>query len=146
VGLGEPFFDSVESLISHLVFSIPGIKAVEFGSGFECARMTGSRCNDVFIDSDGTTATNHSGGINGGITNGNTVCFRVAVRPTPSIPGPQESVNPVSGKRVRITVKGRHDICLAVRVPVILEAASALVFADLLLRHQAVPRVWRKHP
>jgi len=141
VGLGEPFFDSVESMISHLVFSIPGIKGIEFGSGFACSRMPGSACNDPITDRDGTTATNHAGGINGGITNGNPVVLRIAVRPTPSIPGPQESVDLESGDRVNLEVGGRHDICFAVRIPVILEAAAAIVFADLMILQQAIPRV-----
>jgi len=85
VGLGEPFFDSAESLISHLVFAIPGIKGIEFGSGFDCSRMRGSEYNDIVINKKGKTGTNHTGGINGGITNGNEVIFRVAVRPTSSI-------------------------------------------------------------
>ncbi len=141
VGLGEPFFDSVESLLSHMVFSIPGIKGIEFGSGFACSRMTGSACNDTFTDRDGTTATNHAGGLNGGITNGNPVVFRIAVRPTPSIPRPQESVDLESGERVSLEAGGRHDICFAVRVPVILEAAAAVIFADLMLQQQEIARV-----
>jgi chorismate synthase len=141
VGLGEPFFDSVESMLSRLVFSIPGIKGIEFGSGFACSRMTGSACNDIFTNREGTTATNHAGGINGGITNGNQVVLRVAVRPTASIPRPQESVDLESGDRVNLEAGGRHDICFAVRVPVILEAAAAIVFADLMIQQQEIPRV-----
>ncbi len=142
IGLGEPFFDPVESLISHLVFAIPGIKGIEFGSGFACSRMKGSTCNDVLINKNGKTRTNHAGGINGGITNGNEMIFRVAVKPTPSIKKEQETVNLTTGKKERIVIKGRHDVCFALRIPVIIEAAAALVFADLLLRSQAVPRIW----
>lgn len=142
IGLGEPFFETVESLISHMVFAIPGIKGIEFGSGFWCARMKGSACNDAIINTEGKTRTNHAGGINGGITNGNDVIFRVAVKPTPSIKKEQETINLVTGKQVKITIEGRHDACFALRMPPIIEAAAALVFADLLLQAQAIPRVW----
>jgi len=142
VGLGEPFFDSAESLISHMVFAIPGIKGIEFGSGFACSRMRGSECNDVIINKRGKTRTNHTGGINGGITNGNEVIFRVAVRPTPSIVKKQETVNLQTGQRERMSIKGRHDTCFAMRMPVIVEAAAAIVFVDLLLRAQIIPRIW----
>ena len=93
IGLGEPFFDSVESLISHGIFSIPGVKGIEFGSGFKAAEMKGSQHNDSIIDADGTTDTNHSGGINGGISNGNDINFKVAVKPTSSISMSQETFN-----------------------------------------------------
>jgi chorismate synthase len=142
VGLGEPFFDSMESLISHLVFAVPGIKGIEFGSGFACSRMFGSECNDILMDKNGRTRTNHSGGINGGISSGNDVVFRVAVRPTPSIRKEQETIHVQDGRREKISIKGRHDICFALRMPVIVEAAAAIVFADLLLRIQAVPKIW----
>jgi chorismate synthase len=142
VGLGEPFFDSMESLISHLVFAVPGIKGIEFGSGFACSRMFGSECNDILMDKNGRTRTNHSGGINGGISNGNDVVFRVAVRPTPSIRKEQETIHVQDGRREKISIKGRHDICFALRMPVIVEAAAAIVFADLLLRLQTVPKIW----
>jgi len=142
VGLGEPFFDSVESLISHIVFSIPGIKGIEFGKGFESARMKGSEYNDEFVSEKGETKTNNSGGINGGITNGNDIVFRVAVRPTPSIKKKQWTVDLRTGKRTEIEIKGRHDICFALRVPVILEAACSIVFADLMLMGQRIGRVW----
>jgi chorismate synthase len=133
VGLGEPFFDSVESLISHIVFSIPGIKGIEFGNGFTSASLKGSENNDVFIDDKGKTRTNRSGGINGGITNGNDIVFRVAVKPTSSIATLQETFNFETGKIETLTVSGRHDACFAIRVPVILEAVSACVLADLKL-------------
>ena len=144
VGLGDPFFNSVESLISHLAFAIPGIKGIEFGSGFACARMKGSECNDIFVNKKGKTQTNHAGGINGGITNGNEVLFRVAVRPTSSIEKEQESINLQTGKMERMVIKGRHDTCFAQRIPVIIEATAAIVFADLLLQAQVIPRIWRE--
>lgn len=133
VGIGEPFFDSAESLISHLVFSIPGIKGIEFGSGFSSARMRGSAHNDPFIDVNGRTLTNHSGGINGGLTNGNPLVFRVAVKPTSSIPKAQKTINLISGEIENLVIQGRHDSCFALRTPVIVEAATACVLADLVL-------------
>lgn len=140
VGLGEPFFDSVESLISHLVFAIPAIKGIEFGAGFPCSRMMGSQCNDEILDVDGKTRTNHGGGINGGITNGNEIIFRVAVKPTSSISIPQQTVNLETGGPATLSVKGRHDACIALRVPVILEAATAIVLADLMFMEQKIPK------
>jgi chorismate synthase len=143
VGLGEPFFGSVESLISHIIFSIPGIKAIEFGSGFAAAKMTGSEHNDVIIDTDGTTETNNAGGINGGITNGNDIYFRVAVKPTPTISKPQRSINMKTGEKTSISIGGRHDTCFALRLPVVVESAVAFVMADLMLQDHAVSRVQR---
>jgi chorismate synthase len=134
VGLGEPFFDSVESLISHAAFSIPAIKGVEFGSGFKAAAMTGSAHNDAIIDGEGHTSTNNAGGINGGITNGNDLVFRVAVKPTSSTPKPQNTWNNATGSVQPFEVKGRHDLCIALRVPVVVEAVAAFVLADLMLR------------
>jgi len=136
-GLGEPFFDSVESLMSHIVFAIPSIKGIEFGSGFSSAKMPGSVHNDIFLSKDGKTGTNYSGGINGGITNGNEVVFRVAVKPTSSIGKEQKTFDLKKGKLTKLEIKGRHDTCIAFRVPVILEAASAIVFADLLMQHKS---------
>jgi len=132
-GLGEPWFDSVESLISHLVFSIPAVRGIEFGTGFAAARMRGSQHNDPLLASDGRTATNHAGGINGGITNGNQLEFRVAVKPTSSISRPQRTVNLRTGEEVELEIEGRHDSCIALRVPVVVEAATAVVLADLLM-------------
>ncbi|XZF16493.1 chorismate synthase [Chitinophagaceae bacterium MMS25-I14] len=132
-GLGEPFFDSAESLISHAVFSVPAIKGIEFGSGFAAAKMKGSVHNDAIIDAKGTTATNHAGGINGGITNGNELFFRVAVKPTSSTPKAQQTWNRETQSVETFEVKGRHDLCIALRVPVVIEAVTALVLADLLL-------------
>lgn len=133
-GLGEPFFDSLESTIAHLVFSIPAIKGIAFGAGFEAARMTGSAHNDRILSADGATHTNHAGGINGGISNGNEIVFRVAVKPTSSTPAPQESYSHKEGKVVPLTVKGRHDLCIALRVPVVVEAAAAIALADARMR------------
>lgn len=132
-GLGNPFFDSVESLLSHIIFAIPGIRGVEFGDGFAASSMWGSEHNDPIVDSSGKTARNASGGINGGISNGNPVKFRVAVKPTSSISIPQNSYNFKSGKVEPLLVEGRHDTSFALRVPVILEAVSAIVFANLTL-------------
>ncbi len=130
--LGEPFFDSVESLTSHMMFSIPAIKGIEFGSGFQAASMKGSMNNDRIISITGKTATNHDGGINGGITNGNDIVFRVAVKPTPSISSPQETINIKTNQMERLIIDGRHDACIALRIPVVVEAGFAIVLADLL--------------
>ena len=132
-GLGEPFFDSLESVISHIVFAIPAIKAIEFGDGFASARMRGSEMNDELTDADGTTRTNHAGGVNGGISNGNEIVFRVAVKPASSIGKPQKSVNLQTGTQEQLEVRGRHDAAIALRVPPVLEAAAAIAIADALL-------------
>ena len=140
-GLGEPFFDSAESLISHLVFSIPAIKGIEFGAGFSCARMRGSECNDEIIDLTGKARANNAGGINGGITNGNDIIFKAAVKPTSSISRMQHTVNLKTGEQVELHVKGRHDVCIALRAPVVIEAVTAIALADLMLigSHGQVP-------
>lgn len=131
IGLGEPFFDSVESLISHMVFSIPAVKGIEFGAGFAAGTMQGSYYNDEILNLQGQTKTNNTGGINGGLTNGNDLLFRVAVRPTASIPQPQSTIDMRNGKTATLSVRGRHDVCIALRVPVIIEAVTAIVLADL---------------
>jgi len=136
IGLGEPFFNSVESLISQAVFSIPAIKGIEFGAGFAAAKMFGSEHNDSLENSSGKTATNFAGGIVGGITNGNELIFRVAVKPTSSTPKNQETLNINTGQIETFSVKGRHDLCIALRVPVVLEAVTAIVLADLLMLHK----------
>jgi len=141
VGLGEPFFNSVESLLSHIIFAIPAIKGIEFGSGFNAAKMFGSEHNDDLIDTSGKTATNFAGGINGGITNGNALIFKVAVKPTSSISKAQQTVNLQSGKPEKLEVKGRHDACIALRVPVVVEAATAIVLADLMLAEQKISKI-----
>lgn len=140
-GLGEPFFDSVESVISHLVFSIPAVKAIEFGAGFKAARMFGSQHNDPIIDEKGSTATNHAGGVIGGISNGNELVFRIAVKPTSSTPKEQNTINLETGKRETVSIKGRHDLCIALRVPVVLEAVTAIALCDLMMLEGRVPRV-----
>lgn len=142
-GLGSPFFDSVESLISHAVFSIPAIKGIEFGAGFAAARMFGSEHNDAIIDGSGHTKTNHGGGVVGGLTNGNEFYFKVVVKPTSSTPKEQESWNTETGQVEKFSVKGRHDLCIALRVPPVLEAVTAIVLADLMLLDQKIPLVFK---
>lgn len=131
-GLGEPFFNSLESEIAHLAFSIPGVRGIEFGDGFAAAAMKGSEHNDCFIDAAGHTATNGAGGINGGISNGNPVVFRIAVKPTSSISKVQNTLNFTTGKLEEFSVKGRHDACIALRCPVIVEAIAAIALAQHL--------------
>lgn len=133
LGIGEPFFDSVESAISHAIFAIPAIKGIEFGSGFSAAKMKGSEHNDAIIDAEGSTRTNYAGGINGGISNGNELYFRVAVKPTSSTPKEQHTWNNATQSVESFQVKGRHDLCIALRVPVVVEAATAIALADLFL-------------
>lgn len=133
--LGEPFFDSVESTIAHLLFSIPGVKGVEFGDGFAGCKKRGSERNDAIIDDKGTTLTNNEGGINGGITNGNPIIVRVAIKPTPSIGREQHSYDFSSGRIAPLTIGGRHDACIARRAAVVVEAMVALALADLKLRN-----------
>lgn len=133
VGIGEPFFDSVESLVSHIVFSIPGVRGVEFGDGFEAARMKGSEHNDPFVSGDGRCGSNGAGGVNGGITNGNPVVFRVAFKPTASIRKTQRTFNFSKGEITDLQVPGRHDVCFALRTPVVVSAAAAIALADLKL-------------
>lgn len=141
-GLGEPFWDSVESLISHAVFAIPAVRGIEFGTGFAAARMFGSQHNDAIINMQGTTATNHSGGITGGITSGNPVVFRIAIKPTASTPREQQTLNWETEQVETLSVKGRHDLCIALRVPPVLEAVTALVMADLMMQEGRLPRIW----
>jgi len=133
VGLGEPFFDSIESTLAHAMFAIPGIKGIEFGTGFAAAKMRGSEFNDRFTSADGVTATNNSGGINGGITNGNELLFRVVARPTASIAKTQQTMDFGSREMTDLSVGGRHDVCFALRTPVVVEALTACCLADLLL-------------
>ena len=133
LGYGEPFWDSVESVISHAIFSIPGVRGIEFGDGFNASRMKGSQHNDP-IGPDGRPLKNGAGGINGGITNGGPVRFRVAVKPTSSISKAQQTINLATGKMDVLEVKGRHDTCFALRTPVVVEAMTAIVLADLIMR------------
>jgi chorismate synthase len=141
-GLGEPFFDSVEAVLSHVIFSIPAIKGIEFGAGFRAAKMTGSEHNDNIVSTQGSTETNHAGGINGGISNGNEISFRVAVKPTSSTHQTQRTINLLSGEMEDLTIEGRHDTCIALRVPVVVEAAAAIVIADLMLQAQEMKRIF----
>lgn len=141
-GLGEPFFDSVESMLAHAVFAIPAVRGIEFGTGFAAAKMFGVDHNDPIENSEGTTRTNHAGGVVGGITNGNELVFRIAIKPTSSTPKEQVTLNWETNQQEQFSVKGRHDLCIALRVPVVLEAVTAVVLADLLARVNAVPRVW----
>ena len=144
-GLGEPFFNSLESQIAHLAFSIPAVKAISFGNFEDALRsankanraslLKGSEYNDLIINKNGTTATNHSGGINGGISNGNAIEFSVEIRPTASIAKPQQTINLKSSKIESLKIKGRHDCCIALRCPVIIEAITAIVLADNLYNH-----------
>jgi chorismate synthase len=144
IGLGEHFFNSVESLISHAVFSIPAIRAIEFGTGFAAASMFGVDHNDAIEDASGRTKTNHAGGIVGGYTNGNDLVFRIAVKPTSSTPKEQNTLNWETNEKEIFSVKGRHDLCIALRVPVVLEAVTAIVLADLMLIDQQIPRIIKK--
>ena len=134
-GVGEPWFDSLESMLSHAMFSIPAIKGVEFGAGFDCANMTGSQMNDEFyIDGDGIrTRTNNNGGINGGISNGMPIVFRCAIKPASSIPQKQKTVNFVEMSETEIEIFGRHDSAIIPRACVVAETLSAIVIADLLI-------------
>jgi chorismate synthase len=141
LGLGEPFFNSVESLISQAVFAIPAIKGIEFGAGFAAAKMFGLEHNDPLENKSGKTTTNHAGGILGGITNGNDLIFRVVVKPTSSTPKEQQTLNIDTDTIETFSVKGRHDLCIALRVPVVLEAVTALVLADLLFLAGKIQRI-----
>ncbi len=142
IGIGEPFFESVESLLSHAVFAIPAVRGIEFGTGFEAANMLGSIHNDAIIDVNGKTATNHAGGIVGGITNGNQLNFRVAIKPTSSTPQDQQTLNWETNQVETFAVRGRHDLCIALRVPPVLEAVTAMVLVDLMYREQLIKRVF----
>lgn len=141
VGLGEPYFDSVESVLSHMLFAIPAVRGVEFGTGFAAASMFGSEHNDAIEDSTGKTRTNHAGGVVGGISNGNELVFRLAVKPTSSTSKVQNSLNWETGLTEDFSIKGRHDLCVALRAPVIVEAVTAIVLADFMLLEQHIKRV-----
>ena len=141
IGLGEPFFDSAESMIAHAVFAIPAVRGIEFGTGFAAAKMYGSEHNDAIENGSGKTRTNHGGGVVGGITNSNELVFRIAIKPTSSTPKIQHTLNVETGETEDFSVKGRHDLCIALRVPVVLEAVTAFVLADLMLLEQKIYRV-----
>lgn len=133
-GVGEPFFDSMESALSHMLFSIPGIKGVEFGAGFGFADLTGSEANDQFavVSDKVVTKTNNNGGINGGITNGMPILFRCAVKPTPSIYKEQDSVRLSTMEEEKLSISGRHDPAIIHRVRAVVDAAAAIAIADML--------------
>ena len=141
VGLGEPFFDSAESLISHAVFAIPAVKGIEFGTGFAAAKMFGSEHNDALENKTGKTFTNHAGGIVGGISNGNELVFRISIKPTSSTPLEQQTLNIETNTVEGFSVKGRHDLCIALRVPVIAEAVTAIVLSDRMMLEQKITSI-----
>ncbi|MDP4143515.1 MAG: chorismate synthase [Bacillota bacterium] len=134
VGIGSPFFDSVESCLAHLLFSIPAVKGVEFGAGFDISKMRGSEANDeYYMDGDRVkTYTNNNGGILGGITSGMPMIFRTAFKPTASIARPQRTINITEGKEAELEIKGRHDPCIVHRAVPVVEAAAALTILDLM--------------
>lgn len=144
-GLGEPWFDSLESLLSHALFSIPAVKGVEFGDGFALVDMLGSQANDSMRMADDrvVTQTNHNGGINGGISNGMPVVFRCAVKPTPSIAKTQQTVDFVNGENVDYSGKGRHDPCIVHRARVVVDSVCALVLADFLTQRYGTEGFWK---
>ena len=131
-GLGEPLFGKFSAELAHAMFSLPAVKGFEVGDGFASVKMKGSESNDTFINKDGriTTMTNHSGGIQGGITNGNDVVFHVAFKPIPSIAKPQQTVNR-AGETCQIAIEGRHDVCALPRAVVLVEALAAMVTLDM---------------
>ena len=133
-GVGEPWFDTAEGVLSHALFSVPGIKGVEFGAGFSVAQMRGSECNDGFRYENGAvvTETNNNGGINGGITNGMPVTFRVAVKPTPSIFTAQNTVDLKKEENAVLSLTGRHDPCIVHRARAVVDSVTAIALADLL--------------
>ena len=130
-GYGEPFWDSVEAALAHAIFSIPGVRGIEFGDGFAAAGMKGSEHNDP-IGPDGRPSKNGAGGVNGGITNGAPLVFRVAFKPTSSIRKSQHTYNFEKGEMDILEVPGRHDVCFALRAPVVVEAMTAITLADLV--------------
>ena len=133
-GVGEPWFDTVEGILAHALFSIPGIKGVEFGDGFALSSMKGSEANDPLrnVDGDVVTTTNHNGGVNGGITNGMPLVMRLAVKPTPTIGKMQETVSLVTGENATLAAKGRHDPAIVHRVRAVVDAMVALTLCDQL--------------
>lgn len=137
IGWGEPFWDSIESRMAQAMFSIPAVKGIEFGAGFAAARMMGSEHNDAYLDAAGNTRSNYAGGIVGGLSNGNDLVFRLAFKPTASTPKEQQTFNHATQQVESFSVKGRHDLCVALRAPVIVEAMAALVLTDLMMLHKA---------
>ncbi len=140
-GLGEPYFNSIESSLAHIIFAIPAVRGIEFGTGFAAAKMFGSQHNDAIENMEGKTITNHAGGVVGGITNGNELVFRLAIKPTSSTPKEQNSLNWDTQQMENFSIRGRHDLCVALRAPVIVEAATAIVLADFMLLEQRIKRI-----
>ncbi|MGL4947301.1 MAG: chorismate synthase [Cetobacterium sp.] len=136
IGLGEPFFESVESVLASMIFSIPGVKGVEFGAGFKGTELLGSQFNDVFIKETGETLSNNNGGINGGITNSNNLILKIAVKPTSSIFKSQNTFNFQENSILPLEINGRHDVAFVLRVPIVLENAVAIALADLYLKNK----------
>lgn len=145
-GIGEPYFDSVESEIAHLAFSIPAVKGIEFGTGFGFADLKGSEANDAFRMKGNTivTATNHNAGVNGGISNGMPVVFRTAVKPTPSIYKEQETVDYLAKQDAPLSIQGRHDPCIVPRAAIVQTCAAALAVGDLLTARYGT--AWMERP
>ena len=139
VGLGDPIFDGLESRLGQILFAIPAVKGVEFGSGFQCANMCGSVHNDPYSIHNGAVVTksNHAGGILGGISNGMPLTFRIAVKPTPSIASAQESVSLSAMQNKELNITGRHDPCIVPRAVAVVEAAAAIAIMDAWLQYQS---------
>lgn len=136
-GWGEPLLDPIDARLAQLCLCVPGVRSFELGAGLELASMRGSQANDPILDRRGRTASNHSGGVNGGLSNGNPIVFRVATRPTPSIAKLQRSVDLTSGEQATLQLRGRHDACFALRLPEVLESVTAVVLADFALLARA---------
>lgn len=138
IGCGEPFFDSVESVISHIIFAIPGVKGIEFGNGFESSKQFGSQHNDIILSGMGECLTNNSGGVSGGISNGNDIVFNVAIKPTASISKPQATFNLATNNMQELVIGGRHDSCIALRAGVVVESSAAIALCNLILENKGV--------
>ena len=145
-GVGEPYFDSVESEIAHMAFSVPAVKGIEFGTGFGFADQKGSEANDPFRmkGSKVVTATNHNAGLNGGISNGMPVVFRTVVKPTPSIYKQQDTVDYIAKQNAELSIQGRHDPCIVPRAAIVQTCAAALAVGDLLTAKYGM--AWMEHP
>jgi chorismate synthase len=137
VGLGEPFFNKLDSEIGKMMFSIPAVKGVEIGKGFAGIEMMGSKFNDEILDARGKTKTNHSGGVSGGISNGNDLIVKVFIKPTSSIQKEQETYNYTTNSVEKLEIGGRHDVCIARRAGIVVENTLAIVLADLYLINKA---------
>ncbi len=137
-GIGEPFFDSIESRISHLLFSVPAVKGVEFGEGFDFAKLYGSEANDaILFDGKVKTATNHNGGINGGISNGMPIRIRSVIKPTPSIYKQQDTIDKETHEPVKLQIQGRHDPAIIHRARVVIDSMVAIGLLDLIMEREA---------